>query len=351
MTSFRSILVATDFSVDGNHAVRRAALLAQDCGASLSIVHVVKAAGCKPLRDWFSPSIDIDLKTAQARSTLRRFAAEIAGRHDVAASFEVLVGDPLDELLNASQRVDLVVLGQQGNNRLKALLIGRTADRLLRMCRRPVLVVKKAVEQPYRRVLVPIDFTPSSDAAIRAAALMAPGIGMHVFHAVESPREAVLREADVPEHVIRESRAREHAGVSARMRRSVARLGLDSRQVGFALSRGPAVRSTLMHAQALGADLIVAGKHGRSTVAGFLLGGVSSRLLAGSSCDMLIVPRPVSEPVKSRALALVRPSGHDAAIDTVSLARGAAALAGALLGPLVPAAATHAGEDSQRQYG
>jgi nucleotide-binding universal stress UspA family protein len=313
MASFKSILVATDFSVDGNNAVRRAALLADDHGARLRIVHVVSSVGCKPLRDWFSPSIDIELKTAQARSTLRRFAAEILGRHDVAASFEVLVGDALDELLRASQHADLVVLGQRGNSRFKALLLGRTADRLLRTCRRPVLVVKNAVERAYRRVLVPIDFTASSVAAVRAAALMAPDVGMHVFHAIDSQREAVLRDVDVPEAVIRESRAREEAGVSARMRRSVARLGLDSRQMSLALGHGPAVRSTLLHAQTLGADLIVAGKQGRSSAAGFLLGSVSSRLLAGSSCDTLIVPRPVSEPSPPPALARARPSTAAAA--------------------------------------
>jgi nucleotide-binding universal stress UspA family protein len=350
MTPFKSILVATDFSVDGNHAVRRAALLAKDCGAHLSIVHVVKAAGCKPLRDWFSPSIDVDLKTAQARSTLHRFAAEIVGRHDVAASFEVLVGDPFDELLQASQRGDLIVLGQRGKSRFQAMRIGRTADRLLRTCRRPVLVVKKALEQPYRRVLVPIDFTPSSAAAIRTAAHLAPGIGMHVFHAIDSPREAVLRDADVAEHIIRESRAREDAGVSARMRRSVSRLGLDSRQMSFALGRGPAVRSTLMHAQTLGADLIVAGKQGRSTVAGFLLGSVSSRLLAGSGCDILIVPHPLRAPQSSSAAGLLRPAGQNAVIDTARLGRGAAGPAGALTSAEAPAAATHARQGDQRRH-
>lgn len=350
MTPFRSILVATDFSVDGNNAVRRAALLAQQHDARLSMLHVVNPAGFKPLRDWFSRSIDIDLKTAQARATLRRFAAEIVGRHDVVANFEVLVGDAFEELLRASERVDLVVLGQRGKSPLKDLVIGKTADRLLRTCRTPVLVVKQAVEAPYRRVLVPVDFTPCSDAAVRAAAVLAPGVGIHVFHAISSTREAVLREADVPEAVIRESRAREEAGVSARMRRSVARLGLDSRRMSFVLGRGPAARSTLLQAQTLSADLIVAGKQGRSTVAGFLLGSVSSRLLAGSSCDMVIIPRPVCEPVPSRASAFVRPAGHGAAIDTASLARDAAALAGALTSAQVPAAATRARESSQRRH-
>lgn len=40
MPPFTSILAATDFSIDGNNAVRRAALLAHEHGARLTLVHV-----------------------------------------------------------------------------------------------------------------------------------------------------------------------------------------------------------------------------------------------------------------------------------------------------------------------
>ena len=99
---------------------------------------------------------------------------------------------------------------------------------------------RRRCKQPYRRVLVPIDFTASSDAAIRVAARMRREAGMHVFHAINSQREAVLRDADVPEHIIRETRLMEEAGINARMRRKVARLGLDSTPMSFALAYGPA---------------------------------------------------------------------------------------------------------------
>jgi nucleotide-binding universal stress UspA family protein len=46
----------------------------------------------------------------------------------------------------------------------------------------------------------------------------------------------------------------------------------------------------MTHAQRLDADLIVAGKQGRSTLGEFLLGSVSRRILAECRCDMLIVP-------------------------------------------------------------
>lgn len=330
MTSLTSILAATDFSVDGNNAVRRAALLAHEHGARLRILHVLNAAGCKPLRDWFSPTLDFDLKAAQSREALRRLAVEISGAYDLTASVEVIVGDTFETLMQASEHVDLVVLGRRGRGRFNGLLVGRTVDRMLRICRRPVLVVKTSVQGTYRRVLVSIDFTASSDAAIRVADRMRREEGMHVFHAINSKREAVLRDADVPEHVIRESRLMEEGAINARMRRKVARLGLDSTPMNYALAYGPPVCSILRHAHRLGADLIVAGKQGRSTLGSFLLGSVSSRVLSEATCDMLIVPRlRGSSPLQAAEAVAPRPNPQPC-IDNAALAQAAAAHAGAL---------------------
>ena len=314
MTPLTSIVVATDFSIDGNNAVRRAALLAHAHGARLKLVHIVDPAGCKPLCDWFSPSIDLDLKAAQARESLRRFAVEIAGRYDISASVGVMLGDPLDTLMRVSERAEVFVLGRRGHSRFKALLVGRTVDRLLRTCRRPVLVVRKPVEQACRRVLVPVDFTVHSEAAVLLAARLARDGGLHVFHAINSHREAVLRDSDVPEHLIRESRLRQEAGMLARMRRKAARLGLDGARMSFALAHGHPVWSILSHAERLGADLIVVGKQGRSTLAEFLLGSVSRRVLAEAACDMLIVPRPRTEPLVHAMSLQLQPAPAESAL-------------------------------------
>lgn len=291
MIPIASILAATDFSVDGNNAVGRAALLAREHHARLHILHVLKAEGCKPLRDWFSPTTDIDLKAAQAWAALRRVAVELAGAYDMTATVEVAVGDPLATLMQASERVDLVVLGQRGHSRIESLLIGRTADRMLRTSRRPVLVVKKAAAEPYRRPLTTVDFTPSSNEALQFAARLLRGARLHVFHAADAHVESMLRRADVAESTIRAVRASEESAAGARLRRTAEALGLESARLSYSVGRGLAEWATLRRAISLGSDLIVAGKRGRSTFGGFLLGSVSSRVLAESDCDVLIVPR------------------------------------------------------------
>jgi len=291
MTPIATILVATDFSPDGNNAVWRAALLARQLDARLTLLHVVHTAGFKPLRHWLWRPIDIDLAAAAARATLRQLGAEIARSHDVTAAVEVRVGDPHEELLRASAQADLVVLGQRGRKPWKSLVIGGTAERMLHGSRAPVLVVKRQADVPYRRVLVPVDLTPHSDAAVQVGASLAPSADIEVFHAIESAREAVLREVDVTQTVLREARARDEARVNARMRRSVARVGLDGRRVNFSLTYGHPVPSTLRVLRAAGADLVVVGPGGASAGIRFLVGSVSHRLLTRTDCDTLIVPR------------------------------------------------------------
>ena len=136
---------------------------------------------------------------------------------------------------------------------------------------------------------MPVDFTASSDAAVSRGCWQ--GCPHAAFHATDSHREAMMRRSDVAESVIRDLRVREEAGASARMRRKVARLGLDSRQMSFSVGCGPAAQETLRHALALGADLIVAGRQLRSRLDALLPVSVSSRVLSGSACDVLIVPQ------------------------------------------------------------
>lgn len=329
MTPFKSILAATDFSADGNNAVRRAALLAHEHGARLHILHVLKPSRCRPLRDWLAPTTNIDLKAAQALAALRRIAVEILGAHDVHATVEVEAGDLVTALTRASQRADLVVVGQRGHRRSSRLLIGRTADRLLKKCQRPILAVRAPVKHSYRRLLLAIDFSASSDAAIQVAAQVRREASMLVFHAINAKRDALLRDADVPEHIVREARVMDEAETDARMRRKVDGLGLNCPPLSFALAYGPVVRSTLRQAQQFRADLIIAGKQARSALGGFLLGSVGRSILSEAACDMLIVPMPrdSASPLAAATVApqlnSEAPSGH------AVLAQSAAPRAGA----------------------
>jgi nucleotide-binding universal stress UspA family protein len=56
--------------------------------------------------------------------------------------------------------------GAHGEHFFKDLLLGTTAEKVVCKGDRPVLVVKRAAHGPYRRVLVPVDFSESDNAAL-----------------------------------------------------------------------------------------------------------------------------------------------------------------------------------------
>lgn len=298
MTLFRTILAATDFSPAGDNAVRRAALLAHQLGAQLSLLHVVEDGA---LHSLLPVSDDRTLKMERARETLRRMARDLNAAHALQTTVTTRAGDVFEELLHAAQGVDLVVLGHRGRSRFKHLLIGRTASRFLRCSTGSVLAVKKPAAAPYRRVLAAFDFAPCSHAAAHAAAQLGEQGIVQAFHALDARRDARLRSIDRAEHLVRAARAREEAGIGARLRRSLARQGLDSRLIGVTVGRGQPAPAVLAQARDWGADLIVAGKQGHSTIARFLLGSVSRQLLVESDCDTLIAPPPAQQAVARAA--------------------------------------------------
>ena len=338
MTPFKFILAATDFSVPADNAVRRAARVAKQHGARLCIVHVIAAARRVPFRAWLSPAIGRDLKVADAHDRLQRLAGDLTNRYDVTVDLEVRAGDVVEELHRASARVDLLVMAQRRRSALAEMVLGSTAQRLVECTRRPVLVVKQAATGAYRRALVPIDFTPASDAAALVAAALAPDIDLQIFHAMDSTGETVMRDVDVSESVIRAYRLREEAALLARMASSMTRLGLDSGKLHFALGRGSPVAATLRQVQSQNADVLVATKQRRGRIATSVLGHINS-LLARARCDMLIVSGWVRDPRQSLAAAALRPVARVAGIDHARAGHAPAAQGSSWMRSQLPAEA------------
>jgi nucleotide-binding universal stress UspA family protein len=309
MNPFNAILVATDFSAAANNAVRRAALLAREHDARLSILHVIDRRGVDRAGNGFSPAIDPAFSVAQARVDLRRLADELSRTFDVTADLVVKIGDPLDVLVSESSRASLVVLGRRAGASIKDLVFGTPAGRLLDACARPVLVVKQAAEGPYRRVLAGLDFTLTSDAAALLAAELAPAADLHFTHAFHSRQDDALRRTDVPAAILRKLSAREEAGVVAQMQRRVATIGFDSRELRFAVGRGPSASTILNQEQTQGADVVAVGRQRRSKWLDAFLGSVSRRVLARSRGDVLVVPSLPGSSAGSRAAAARRLAG------------------------------------------
>lgn len=290
MTRIESILAATDFSDDAARAAERAALVAAATGASkLVLLHVLDRSWLDALRERFHADPALGERLAgEARHRLDAAAAALAPRAGLALAPRVESGGVVDAILAAAAGADLLVVGAKGVHPMRDFAIGSTAQRLLRRAGKPVLVVKRAPRGGYRRVLVAVDFSPDSARALDWGQAVAPRVPLELVHFFEVPFEPQMRYAGVGDAVIHAYRQQAKDAAREEMERVIAAAG-PAGDVSRVITHGYAPAGLLDRAREFHADLIVAGRRGKSAVEEAFLGSVTQHLLAGAKCDVLVV--------------------------------------------------------------
>ncbi len=290
MTSIKKLLAAIDFSDDSRNAISRASRLAAEHDARLDILHVISESFLQAFEEVCRPpACDEFVLFENTRRMLDELSSKYVGDTGIDTIVSVKKGLVVEEILSASEHSDLLVLGERGWNPLRDILIGTTAERLLKRSTRPVLVVKRPAESAYRRVIVPVDLTSDSDIALRTAMLIAPTADISVVHAFGTPLEGKLWLADVPEEQMEEYRGQVRQRALDKIAVLLKEVHGKGRAITPYIEKGDAASVILDKEEALGADLIVIGKRRRSYIGELLLGSVTRHVLASSKCDVLVV--------------------------------------------------------------
>ncbi|MCU0969452.1 MAG: universal stress protein [Rubrivivax sp.] len=286
-----AILAATDFSPLARHAADRAARIAHECGAALTLLHVLPSAPMQALREWFGADHDPAQRVAaEAGARLDALADELAAARHVQPRRVVLEGAPIDAIGGEADTVDagLLVVGARGEGFLRRLVLGTTAERLMRRTTRPLLVVRQPPHEPYRRVLVALDFSPWSTQAVILARRIAPHARLLLLTAYQVPFEDKLRFAGVDAATIDRYRRQAHAEATRQLHAAAADSGLRPAQWEARVVEGDASERIVRHEQEDGCDLVVVGKHGQSAAEDLLLGSTTKHVLAEGSADVLV---------------------------------------------------------------
>jgi universal stress protein A len=143
MIRISRILAATDFSECSKHALRYAYELADVFSAELHLLSVVElAAGAYP---EFGINVR-DIQIGQTRNANKSLdeLPEQKWRDKLSIKRAVAVGAPFVEIVRYARehKIDLVVIGTHGRGPITHMLMGSTAEKVVRKSPCPVLTVR-----------------------------------------------------------------------------------------------------------------------------------------------------------------------------------------------------------------
>lgn len=306
----KKILFATDFSRWAKRAEDYACSLACSWKASLTVLSVAE----------FFPGLDPDYPVnqqylADLRSRAAAQLAEVkarAERRGIAVTIRVATGIPSEEVITVAgaEDSDLLVVGTKGKTGLAHVLLGSTAERVIRGAPCPVLTVRTepteaegegGLSRPVtlEHILVPVDFSDCSRDALEYAAEVArqAQASLTLLHVLEPVSYGL-------DFTLGQSRTREQVRETWTKRLEELASSLKALQVPVTsqLRGGLPADSILDSAKTLPCDLIVMGTHGRRGISHALSGSVAEAVLRKAHCPVLTVRSPKFGPGHSRVL-------------------------------------------------
>ena len=275
-------------------AVDFAAQLAVACGAELELLHVLAVPTLLGMRlsGGELEVLNAERREQVAKELTSHFApsgARMIGARSLVDCLRVLAGHPSKVVLEEARRTraDLIVLGSSGKR--KELDFGGVARAVLSQAPCPVLLVPRAARR-VRKLLVPVDLSPASLAALAVARDWAKlhGANLLAIHCFSIPElvaygipEAPLAPMDLAVDELR-------AAAKERFDREMSRF--DWRNVPWdARLFDDAPEQTILEIQD-DFDLIVMSTHGHTGLSAALLGSVAYNVMRRAHTPILACP-------------------------------------------------------------
>jgi nucleotide-binding universal stress UspA family protein len=147
MRTIQEILVAVDFSEQGDLALEAAAALAEQLGAELHLVHALDTR--IPVMTPYEvaiPTAFLDQARRAAAAKLETAVQKLAAER-VTATSHLREAPAASAIIDVAEKIeaDLIVMGTRGHTGLKHVLLGSVAERTLREAPCSVWIVKESL--------------------------------------------------------------------------------------------------------------------------------------------------------------------------------------------------------------
>lgn len=282
--SGKKILLATDLSARCDRALYRAAMLADQWQSSLIVLHVVEdrdlsipdTAG---LPSWRRPPDPLDTARKHLLIDVDTLPARPAMR--------IAEGNPAEVILRSSdaEGCDLIAIGVGRDESLRHFMLDKTADRLIRRSRVPLLVVKERPRKPYANIVFATDLSVSSRYALETAARLFSGQRLTVFHAYRPP-SGLMTGSSLHQY---------HMEVEQEVRAFLAGVNKSApgwRQPQMLIEDGSPSCLLRDYVRDREVDLVVLGTHGRSPFFEMFLESTAKVIMDNVACDTLVIREP-----------------------------------------------------------
>lgn len=292
------ILVPLDFSPASMEALDYAVWVAKQFRAAIHLVHV------HPPDEASVPGGGHLL--FQSAEAIERLNEELTGIHQKHVptfrpeNCHICGGRPYQEIVRVAREIhaDLIVLATRGHSGLKHLLLGSTAERVVRNAPCAVVVTRKSKRKrkanhealAIRTILAPTDFSQCSLAGTEYAAFLARRLGatVRLFHAMYPYTNYVF----VDRAGVRVSGLAEAVEETARQEMDALKQMdfLRGLTLQTEILAGPTVDEICAAARDPGVDLVVTSTHGRTGLKHALIGSVAEQVVRYAERPVLVVP-------------------------------------------------------------
>jgi nucleotide-binding universal stress UspA family protein len=296
----RRILATTDLSDESLAGVRYAVALAENVGAAVALLHVVEFPSPPPMPGMRSVTLSLDDSEIAEHARVRlKTLAKRESKGDLNLTPILRSGNSFYGIITTAREraADLIVIATHGYTGAKRVLLGSTAERVVRHASCPVLTVpartiprrtRKMPPLDLKKILVPIDFSKTSETALPWAASLAAesNAELILLHVVEKfPIDYVLgrelmNETITPLMKQGEADLKQMAGSLSKSA---------GRRVSAVVRDGKPFEEICSAAKRLGANLIALTTHGYTGLRRVYLGSTAERVVRHAHCPVLVV--------------------------------------------------------------
>jgi nucleotide-binding universal stress UspA family protein len=295
----KNLLVPIDFSERSLHLLEYGRTLALQFGADLHLVHVYEPD--YPLSSVMG--MPLALPPVQVAQGVRRHLKEVAKKRGLElrpGNVHAIEGSPFEEIcrLARAKAIDLIVVSTRGNTGLKHLLLGSTAERIVRYSPCPVLVVhppsknRKPTERglDFGKILVPIDFSECSLKGLEYAKALAQQFGSKLVLRNSVAFQYYITSDEYARYDLPLLMQQSEKASRRQMRDLIEKTDWEGIEVKPSLQIGHAGQQICARATEEHADLIVSSTHGNTGLKHILIGSTAEYVVRHAPCPVLVVP-------------------------------------------------------------